>query len=172
MDRFLRFYCGMRGFTLVETLIMITVVGITTALVIPEVGHVSSDYQADRAADAIAGAFRFAESEAVRTGSPVGVQVKPAHAMVQADNGNWLRVFDSGGATIEHPVNHRPYQTDFDSWTGGVTVVSFTSDSTGTVTFSALGDPAPAGGANCVVRAGDAQRTIFVRSGAGRVEVQ
>lgn len=95
------------GLTLAEMLVVIAIVAIVAALAIPK-----ADPQAAYAADAVAGeivrALRFAQREAIRTGTYQQVSVDPTTQV--------LRVYQpnaSGGSTTAHPVDKRDYQISF-----------------------------------------------------------
>jgi prepilin-type N-terminal cleavage/methylation domain-containing protein len=95
------------GVTLAEMLIVVAVLAVAASLAIPE-----SDPQAAFAADAVAGevarALRFAQHEAIRTGTYQQVSLDPASQELRVYQPN-----SSGGITSMHPVDKRPYQISF-----------------------------------------------------------
>ena len=95
------------GVTLVEMVIVVAVVAVAAWLAIPK-----ADPQVAFAADAVAGeiarAVRFAQREAVRTGTYQLISVDPATQV--------LRVYQSkssGATTTTNPIDKRPYEISF-----------------------------------------------------------
>ncbi|KQQ88465.1 hypothetical protein ASF77_12415 [Massilia sp. Leaf139] len=88
-------------------LVVIAVVGIAAAIAIPPASPLPS-VAAEAAAAEVARALRFAQREAVRTGTYQQVSVDPATQV--------LRVYQpnaSNGTTATHPVDKRPYEISF-----------------------------------------------------------
>ncbi|MFC5477443.1 pilus assembly FimT family protein [Massilia suwonensis] len=95
------------GVTLAEMLIVVAVVAVAASLAIPKADPQAA-FAADAAAGEIARALRFAQREAIRTGTYQQVSVDPATQV--------LRVYQpatSGSTTTAHPVDKRDYQISF-----------------------------------------------------------
>jgi prepilin-type N-terminal cleavage/methylation domain-containing protein len=98
---------GQAGFTLAEIVIVVAILSITAAIAIPKADPQAA-FAADAAAAEVARALRFAQREAIRTGTYQQISVDPATQV--------LRVYQpdaSTGTTATHPVDKRPYQISF-----------------------------------------------------------
>lgn len=83
-----------QGFTIVELMIVVTLMGIIAALAIPGFGNTIKNHQMRSTADNYYAAIRYARAEAVRTRRPVSVEQV---------GGNWstgLEVKDSDGDVL------------------------------------------------------------------------
>ncbi|MDH3751913.1 MAG: GspH/FimT family pseudopilin, partial [Gammaproteobacteria bacterium] len=100
-----------RGYTLVELVIVVTVLGVIAAIAVPSLSS-SSDKQLDLAAQEFAAAMRFARSESIRTGEP--------HGFRQQSGAKRIRVFHLDTSTspgtlvydVYHPVDKQLYDID------------------------------------------------------------
>src|SRR5689334_5063283 len=92
------------GVTLAEMVVVVAIVAVAAAIAIPR-----ADLQAAFAADAVAAevarALRFAQREAIRTGTYQQISVDPATQVLRVYQPN-----SSTGTTATHPVDKRPYQ--------------------------------------------------------------
>jgi prepilin-type N-terminal cleavage/methylation domain-containing protein len=95
------------GFTLAEMIVVIAIVAVAAAIAIPR-----ADPQAAFAADAVAGevarALRFAQREAVRTGTYQMVNVNPGSQVLRV-----YQIIDKKEVPTPHPVDKTPYQISF-----------------------------------------------------------
>jgi len=102
------------AYTLVEILIVVSILGIVAAVAIP--GFSSTNPQPlDLAAEETANAMRFARSEAMRLGSPIGFRQHPGNKRIrvfQADTGTspWTLNYD-----VHHPLSKHLYDIQLDS---------------------------------------------------------
>ena len=97
-----------KGFSLLELLLVLMVLGIVAVAAIPDLSS-SDQHRLELAAGEIAGAMRFARSEAIRSGKPHGFQLQTTEArirVISADTGSnpWTPRYD-----VEHPGDHDFY---------------------------------------------------------------
>ena len=97
-----------KGFSLLELLLVLMVLGIVAAAAIPDLSS-SDNHRLELAAGEIAGAMRFARSEALRSGDPHGFQLQTTEARIRVisfDTGSnpWTPRYDVG-----HPGVHNLY---------------------------------------------------------------
>jgi prepilin-type N-terminal cleavage/methylation domain-containing protein len=98
------------GFSLVELLIVIVIMGTVAKVAIPMFSSVSDEQKLDQAASDITQALRFAKTEALRQGACIKVVVTPAPTnQVQV-----LKYTDCGAFTLTFapmtdPLNKSPY---------------------------------------------------------------
>jgi Tfp pilus assembly protein FimT len=162
------------------------ILGIVALVVIPSAVSVRGE-NLELAASEVASALRYARTEAVRTCQHHGVEVLAGQ--------NQLRVFtlDRPGdppasqATIDHPVDKRPYELRFATrrFTVGTQIDQVVSDFTAnctpkdSVTFDRAGLPvctqptaARATQWEVSLVAGSEQRTVSISRATGRVTIQ
>jgi prepilin-type N-terminal cleavage/methylation domain-containing protein len=98
---------GQAGFTLAEIVVVVAVLSIVAAIAVPKADPQAA-FAADAAAGEVARALRFAQREAIRTGTWQQVSVDPATQTLRV-----YRPTSSGGDTATHPVAKRDYQISF-----------------------------------------------------------
>ncbi len=102
-----------RGYTLVEALLTVSLVGIVALVVIPDISP-TRDTRLEVAAQELADAISFARSEAIRTGTAHGVDV--------IINQNRVRLFSADTSTtpptasfdVRHPLSKSLYDIRLD----------------------------------------------------------
>ncbi len=156
------------GFTLVELLMVITILVIVAAIVIPNIGS-AADAQAMSAARALASDLELARNLALKTTQP--------HTVLFSDDLQSYKVVADYGAesytsaeAIAHPVvSGKPFEVTLSarSGMGAVTVASVSFGGDDYVTFNELGEPSSAGGVT--VQAGDRQILVTVAGLTGSV---
>ena len=97
-----------QGYTLVEFLVVITILGIAASVVIPDISTTNPG-KLELAAEEFAQAMRFARSEAIRTGQPHGFRQESTAKRIRvfrADTGSspWTLVYD-----VYHPLSKHLY---------------------------------------------------------------
>ena len=170
---------NVRGFTLGEVLLVTAIMGIVLVLVLPPASGALDYYRIEREASALAGAFRYAQSQAIRRGKASGVQVvpdRPPSAMTGFDDGNWYRVLEKdtpAGPTMLHPTSNREFIRDFDdmSWGTPVSIISVDMGGSDFVLFSPEGVPSIPN-AHVRISAGNQERMIRVSGVTGRIVVK
>jgi Tfp pilus assembly protein FimT len=90
-----------------EMLAVVAVLGVAAALAIPQASSVPPAV-ADAAAAEVGHALRFAQGEAIRTGSFYLVRIDPATQMLKV-----VRPTSSGDVTAIHPIDKTAYQISF-----------------------------------------------------------
>jgi type II secretion system protein H len=152
------------GLTLIETLMVLLVMGIAATLAVPALHSVFTETKIDSAATWLMGDMRYAQSLAILTQQPHAVVFDPAN--------NAYRLTDQGGTTVQHPLHKKTYQVNFATLEQlrDVDLVSATFGGTSTLTFGALG--APQSGGTVTLSLSGRQRVIAVIYPTGRVVVQ
>ena len=107
-----------RGYTLLELVIVVSVLGLIAAIALPSMSP-ASDRKLDLAAEEVASAIRFARSEAIRTGEGRGLTISQATQKVTVKNYDIAIVPIVTLGTLNHPINKQPY--DFNVNTSSVT---------------------------------------------------
>jgi len=158
----------MGGFTLVELLMVITVLIIAAAIVIPNIGS-AADAQAMSAARALASDLELARHLALKTAQP--------HTVLFSDDlQSYKVVAEYGGESyaaadaIPHPVvSGKTFEVTLSARNGmgAVTVASASFGGDAYVTFNELGEPSSAG--EVTVEAGDLQIVVAVAGLTGSV---
>lgn len=97
-----------QGYTLVELLIVIIILGIAASVAIPDISTTNPG-KIDLAAEEFAQAMRFARSEAIRTGQPHGFSQQSTAKRIRvfrADTGTspWSLIYD-----VYHPLSKHLY---------------------------------------------------------------
>jgi type IV fimbrial biogenesis protein FimT len=151
---------SVRGFTLTELMIVITIMGILLAVTVPAMGRFARNWRLNGAASQMAMVMRAARSAAVNKDIDVVFTFDDAagqYSFLEDTNGNG----DADGGERESSVQTLP---------PGVKISEFTVPQT-TVTFNSRGSTAD-GGTIVMQGQGDYQIQIRVYSGTGNVEVE
>ena len=171
-----------RGHTLLELLVVVSVLAVIAAIAAP--GFNNNDEAAlDRAASQVAGAIRFAHSEAIRTGEPHGVNASETDQRIRIYRlPAGIPIYD-----VYDPLEKRLYNLDFRDGMSDVAIekVYFKfigssspqnylgfSGGTGTPNYNESGRIWMLETASVKLGYGGAQRKIDISPMTGRVKVQ
>lgn len=179
-----------RGHTLAEMLVVLAILGLVAALVIPTAAPASS-FRADAAAQEVAQALRFAQSEALRTGQYylVRCDVAAGSVTVARLDINATPPAPDPAFPVLHPLDKKDYKIVFNpaSTTSGVSIAScafgYADGSSGVPQIEFGGDGAPVnllgssgaavkamnGTGQITLAAGPVSRTVQVAAVTGRV---
>ena len=157
-----------RGFTLVELLVVIILIGIAAAVVVPRMAQ-SSDVQVISAARILAADLQYAQNLAISSQKAVTVEFDAAADSYQ---------ITSEGALLQHPITKEDYKTAYTGSQGfsQVEIVKATFGGKTWVRFDELGTPvdefgnASAGG-KAQLKAGTFIYEVSVATVTGRVTV-
>jgi prepilin-type N-terminal cleavage/methylation domain-containing protein len=161
-----------RGFTIIELMIVLVILGIAAAIAVPMVSSAAS-MQLRSAVNMVAADLEYAKSMSISTGQYYSVEFNTAQ--------NRYEVQDPSGAVIPHPVSKKNYAVSFgdDGRLDQVTIQGVTSGAAALseVCFDYLGTPRSSTAAeltNPVVvtlQAGGATRTVTVKAVTGFISV-
>lgn len=148
-----------RGFTLIELVIVMVLLGVLAAIVLPRLGEGS--FRSAAFAEQVAAAFRYAQRLAVATGCEIQVEVNAAagsYAISRRADGSDTSCGTSGAFTlpVANPAGGGAFAA---TATGGVAVTQGL-----TLRFDAQGLPTPNGGTAIV-----GGRSIVIEAETGHV---
>ncbi len=147
-----------RGFSLLEVVLVLAIMGIAAAVAVPRYSRAGARYRADLAARRVAADLRLAQSQAKAASSARTVAFSAATEQYQL-----LGVSSPDGAPGDYTVvlSAEPYKAD-------LTSANFNGNSQ--VIFSGWG--LPNDGGTVVISVGGQQRTVTVDRITGKVSVQ
>jgi MSHA pilin protein MshC len=125
--------CG--GFTLVELMIVVVILGIAAMIAVPMVSS-AADIQVRSAANQIAAHLDYAKSMAITH--------QQRYSVVFDVSNESYQVQDAGGTPIDHPVNPGDFVVNFSNTEldkVDITAADFDGDITKAITFDYLGSP-------------------------------
>ncbi len=130
-----------QGFTLLELLIVVTLLTILAAALVLRAGSATDALRVDVAAGELASALRFARADALRTGSERGVRVERASGRVRVYAADLSGGSVALGALLLQPLDKRSYDFTLGALPGaaGVTV----SNASDPFSFSGVGSSQP-----------------------------
>lgn len=159
------------GFTLIEVVVVVLLLGILAAMVIPQARNTRQD-AVIAAAEQAAQGLQFAQSEAQKLNTPITVSFDIAtnHYTISGPDG-----------LLTNPATHEPYDIDPRTTTGepelDITAAEFGTGKT-SITFSPSGEPLQGGtttpvtqGNAVVFGCGGFSRTINVTPVLGKITV-
>ena len=136
------------GYTLLELVIVVTILAIVAAIVVPAATSTGSDKELELVAEEFADAMRFARSEAIRTGEPHGFRFLTNQYRIRVfstdtSGSPWTWVWD-----VYHPVRKQLHDYTFPQELAGASdpvthfpVYRGTCDREGVIYFDGNGTP-------------------------------
>lgn len=156
---------GRSGFTLIEVLVVVTIIGIAGAIVVPQMMRAGS-LQIQAAARMVIADLLYAQNEAIAQQAPRRVTFDPAS--------NSYRLTDAAGTVLAVSWKNDAagnYVVDLahDGRFSGVTISAASFGGSGTIEFDALG--APSAGGNVDLTSGSIRFRVSVAPFTGRITV-
>jgi len=152
------------GFTFIELVIVIILIGILTAAIGPRILHLQDGFKVEAAAEQIANHIRLAQSRAIARHETHGIDFDTG--------GNLYSVYDENGAAIKNPLKRdKDLIIDFDTDEQLKNITLSGSDFGGKsyVTFNALGKPT--NGGSVTITKGSSTLHIGVATETGAVSI-
>ena len=153
-----------RGFTLVELLLVVTVMGILSGILVPVFSSFTLSARLDAASRVLADDFRLARSRAIATQRVQGL-------VFDADNDNYY-AYDSVLTTYaQDPLTKKSLSRNYrsDGRFKGVDLVQAAFPQGAKAGFNSIGSPD--GGGTVILELNQARKTITVDAGTGRVRI-
>ena len=97
-----------QGFTLIEIMIVVAIIGLTALVVIPSFTSYEDEQKLSMAAAELTDGLRYARSEAIRTGSAFRVEIN-----TDSDEFAITDLAALPGQAVIHPVSRKPYRVAF-----------------------------------------------------------
>ena len=159
------------GFTFIELVIVILLIGILIAAIGPRILHLQDSFKVEAAAEQIANHIRLAQSRAIAEHPSTGTK---KFGVGFDTGGNLYSVYDQAGSAVTDPLKGGSFSLwgiDFDSdvQLKGVDIDSTTGFTGGQITFNALGKPTE-GGSVTIIK-GSSTLNIGVATETGAVSI-
>jgi len=163
-----------RGFTLIEILSVVVIIGIVSAIILPQLSS-RDDLRCASAARALMADLLYAQNRSIALQQMQYVQFNAAT--------NTYQVLDavSPNDVITHPVNGTPYTVNVAAGSqANVTLSTVSFDGNNTIAFDAMGVPYSYNGTTTaalisgqvVIKCGGNQLTVSVGPYSGEIKVQ
>lgn len=122
------------GFTLVEILMVVVILGIVAGIIIPQIGS-RDDLKLAAAARGIIADLSYAQSQAIATQTKQFVVFGQTQYSIRRQNGATLQV-------VDHPINPGSFLVDYSQGAlAGVAITECDFDGQVTIGFDELGSP-------------------------------
>jgi len=153
------------GFTLVEIMIVLLLLGIVLSAAIPSMNSTLDGMKLDGAAQEVVYAIQYVRSLSIKEGTGYGVKFFP-------DTNNFECYDTDTDGVILNPVDKKPYEIDFDAegHLQGIDLVSAALGGNQVVEFNSLGELSVSG--SVVLGYSGARKTVNVSAPLGRITVQ
>jgi type II secretion system protein H len=172
--------CHQKGFSLLELLIVVMILGILGMAVVPQMQNLLSDNKLDEAAKETVIALEYVRQLAAQHQRPFGLAADVG--------GNWLEVFDqryradsnahtgdlppvSAYGVVQNPLDKNWYRREFNALTQFAGVRIQTVPGSGVILFYPDGHSA-ATDSSFVIALGGRQKTVTVNGTSGRITSQ
>jgi len=151
-----------QGFTLLEVVIVVLVLGIMAAAAVPAMNGFFTDEKINGAADSVVTAIYYARTMAITTGVDHRVNFDPATESFSVEKYTGGEPPSETFEAVENPLTKRNYTLSFGEGTNaeGVDLCSATFGADQFVRFGRLGEPKFTG--SVVIEYGGRQRTVSV----------
>jgi prepilin-type N-terminal cleavage/methylation domain-containing protein len=153
------------GFTMVEVIIVLLILGIVSAVAIPSIKSSVDEMKLDGAVREVVSAIQYAQSLSIKEGKSFGVSVHVGQERIKC------KEFAITEAVL-HPIDKKPYEIKFNDYKNlqGVDIISVVfGASSSSVYFNSLGEPDKVG--SIILGYGSFQKTINVTKPLGKVNV-
>ncbi len=155
-----------KGFTFIEIVIVILLIGILIAAVGPRILHLQDSFKVEAAAEQIANHIRLAQSLAIARHQTHGIGFDTTN--------NLYSVYDQNGDAVTDPLKRGSYSLwgidfDTDEQLKGVDILTASFGGNPYVTFDALGKPSNGGSA--VITKSSSTLNIGVTAETGAVSI-
>ncbi len=154
---------GRDAFTLVELVMVLVIIVVTSAIAIPRFANTTQNYRASVAAQRVAADLGMAQARANMTSSTITVTFTPGTGRYTISNTPDLK---TGASTYSVDLADRPFDA-----TIADTILGGTTTTTGTSTLSFNGFGAPSAGGTITIAARAVKTTVTIDGASGKAKV-
>ena len=161
--------CHRRGFTLLEVILILMILGVVAAVGVPEIASVAVEYRLDAAARELAATIRSVQDLAVTNAREHAVMFSTATNSYVVISVNAVTPFYLSGDVVAHPLTRQPWTYSIGRH-GARLVRATNSQNRSWIRFDATG--AAQSGLTVVLACGSRQRTLRAEIGTGLISVE